>query len=365
MLYLERGSYHPTPPRLAHPPEPPVFPFDKIALRISQELERVGWDVPGWDVTLRAYGTGDGRWVGLSEVVGHVAGAHFRLSFERADGGLGTIGVPHRDGKPPMSLRVGTQLAAELMVYCGDKWDDEFADFYRWSCLDAWKYSEVEGDFVADGSRTLAGVSVAAAVAHADRWLNVVCDRLAPMPTRLQPIDQLVQADPEPLPQPVRAWAVVPPAIANRVRAHHEGREVPASMRFAALPTRAVCEDTFLVDAPDCAALPQAWLSLTPPNLTDPMSYLVHRAALCMDPVILEARIRVGNDATVIDFAAFLDEQAKLLAGRGRLDDKDVWSCWAAAARTAVPLADYRGGYLRPVLLLARELRLDEVSIAA
>lgn len=49
--------------------------------------------------------------------------------------------------------------------------------------------------------------------------------------------------------------------------------------------------------------------------------------------------------------------------GRDRITDEELNSCIIARGRTIVPLSEYRGGYKKPIVLINRELSLDEVNI--
>ena len=44
-----------------------------------------------------------------------------------------------------------------------------------------------------------------------------------------------------------------------------------------------------------------------------------------------------------------------------RLSDTQLNDCYAERAKTFVPIDQYKGGYVTPIVLLDRELEIDEV----
>ena len=69
------------------------WPLTGMGADLAWELRRVGWDVPGIDLTFRTSGEGDEVFRVLSEVSGHVDDGPFLLRFNLPQGSVGRYNV--------------------------------------------------------------------------------------------------------------------------------------------------------------------------------------------------------------------------------------------------------------------------------
>ena len=67
----------------------------------------------------------------------------------------------------------------------------------------------------------------------------------------------------------------------------------------------------------------------------------------------------------MVDNAAYEETRQKLfeaIAPRERLTDQEYYDVLAARGATIVPIAEYKGNYKEPIVLIRRELDFDEIS---
>ncbi len=283
MPHIDGLSYHPIVPSLARPLAIGEYVFDKQAARLVTELERVGWEVPQWDITMRCYGSGDERHVTLSEVEGHLAGARFYVYFNRGTGkkpqalyhesvSISGIGMPHHKGRPPMMLRVfGASRPAELLVYCGDNWDNQYLEFFGGWCDDTWRYVNHEGQFQQFKAGRV-GLGPQAGVTRAETCLNLIADRLVAMPSRKVSIEDLATCPADELARPVTAYMVVSATMAKRIERYKAGALILPWARYVAVPQRPIASplaSTLEGEFPRAACQNFIWLTMTRPDLGD------------------------------------------------------------------------------------------------
>jgi len=77
-----------------------------------------------------------------------------------------------------------------------------------------------------------------------------------------------------------------------------------------------------------------------------------------------------ANDIYIADHAPYEKRRKEICEAlekekRDRLTDAEVADCDRARARTIVPVSEYQGGYEKPVVLINRELDLDEVEVVS
>ena len=75
-----------------------------------------------------------------------------------------------------------------------------------------------------------------------------------------------------------------------------------------------------------------------------------------------------ADDIYVADNAPYetrRDELFKEIKPRDRLTDTEIAEAERARARTIVPISEYAGGYMQPVVLVGRELEFDEVELVS
>lgn len=84
---------------------------------------------------------------------------------------------------------------------------------------------------------------------------------------------------------------------------------------------------------------------------------------------VIRVKPNMANDIYIADHAAYEKRRQELADAmefaRNRYTDAEVADFTRARARTIVPIADYRGGYEQPVVLVNRELSFDEVELVS
>lgn len=80
---------------------------------------------------------------------------------------------------------------------------------------------------------------------------------------------------------------------------------------------------------------------------------------------VIAVSLKYANDVYVADNAVYEETREKLFAAiapRERLTDAEYNDVLAARGATIVPIAEYKGNYKEPIVLIGRELDFDEIS---
>lgn len=83
---------------------------------------------------------------------------------------------------------------------------------------------------------------------------------------------------------------------------------------------------------------------------------------------VVRVTLNRANDVYIADMEPYERVRASLFAKREKgyyLTDEEVNLCSQASGRTVIPLASYNGGYKLPVVLVNRQLELDEVKVVS
>jgi hypothetical protein len=73
---------------------------------------------------------------------------------------------------------------------------------------------------------------------------------------------------------------------------------------------------------------------------------------------------KTATDVYVVDWQAWDDfREEKFTTNHDTLTDDEVAEMYRALARTLVPIADFKGDYKNPIVLIGRDLELDEVQV--
>ena len=85
------------------------------------------------------------------------------------------------------------------------------------------------------------------------------------------------------------------------------------------------------------------------------------------DSHVLRVQPKSANDIYIADHGPYEKRRKELgdvmEKGRDRYTDKEVLDFTRARARTIIPIADYKGGFEKPIVLIKRELSFDEVEV--
>jgi hypothetical protein len=83
---------------------------------------------------------------------------------------------------------------------------------------------------------------------------------------------------------------------------------------------------------------------------------------------VLKIKPNRANDIYIVDYALYDKRRAEItvtLGERNSFTNAEVGDMHRAAARTLIPIAEYKGGFEKPVVLIDRELSFDEVEIVS
>lgn len=83
---------------------------------------------------------------------------------------------------------------------------------------------------------------------------------------------------------------------------------------------------------------------------------------------VIRVRPNRANDIYIADHSAYEKrryEISETLGGRDRFTNAEVDDFTCARGRTIVPITEYTGGFEKPIVLICRELSLDEVEIVS
>ena len=81
--------------------------------------------------------------------------------------------------------------------------------------------------------------------------------------------------------------------------------------------------------------------------------------------LIVAVKLRYANQVYVVDNAIYKETRKQIfesIAPRDRLTGTELGRAYAARAKTIIPIAEYKGGYKEPIILINRELDFDEIA---
>jgi hypothetical protein len=103
-------------------------------------------------------------------------------------------------------------------------------------------------------------------------------------------------------------------------------------------------------------------VKVLPSDLTIPGNHSRSR-----DQFLIHVKPNRANDIYIADHDAYEKRRRKLSGamekGRDRFTDAEVADFVCARGRTIVPIHEYKGGFVQPVVLINRELSFDEVEV--
>ena len=83
------------------------------------------------------------------------------------------------------------------------------------------------------------------------------------------------------------------------------------------------------------------------------------------NPCTVIIKLKYANRVFVADNALYIEKRKKLfeeIAPRDELTYEELGDAYAARGASIVPITDYKGGYKEPIVLIERELELEEVE---
>ena len=368
------------------------FPFDEVAEKIVRALERRNWSVPGINVEFDTYGSGEAKY----KLVRRITGKDFKLRFCRVQrtlpgriwndtAALSEIIIPKQEihvyedeSGPTYYLYVGEDWEADKEWFMNSikvhsKLDGKPRRYLRYKGT---TYKQRTIDLVADDDL---GREYAPEGDEPKRFkLNqkfgeftaylqeVVLNYIRLFPE--EPVKEFVPNELIPYEGP---WHTVysycsgheaeriiqGKADATKLPAHERhaafgryGRLVPLGVRNEGRFPR-IANDGFI------------WCdtnSKIAGAVADEMKSFFGR-----DSNLISIKLKYANDVYVADHSVYettRQQTFKNIAPRDRMNDEEYNNVLAARGATIVPITEYKGGYVQPIVLIGRELDFDEVD---
>lgn len=393
------------------------FPFDEACEHIVRELERRGWHVPGIDVEFREYGSGEQRF----RLVSQLRSREWQLVFGRLQGsvsrdhwnntaGVTTITIPrqelhvyHDESGPTLyryvgndydrdreqfmvGLKVNSKLHGEPRLYlvykgechCRNGGSDWFSKLphthsgYRSPYLahsnDLGREYDCErgeptllhtAEVMAEFTAYLERVALAAITSHPvpDRIEVPTEQASTPFPASIGPLFWFGEHhDAERINEGKRDIQSLHPA--ERYGLSGDGyRLVPLGDGDKSVPQ--IAYEGFL------------WCGIGEVTESTPIEVLEipgrYRWA-DRDRFVIRVTPKRADGIYIADHAAYerrRRELAEAHPARERFTSEEVIDFMSARGRTISPISEYQGGFEQPVVLINRELSLEEVEVVS
>lgn len=368
-------------------------PFDDLGFELITELARVGWEVPGIDVTFRAGGHGNETYRWVSQVSGVTEAGPFSVSFWGRQRNLG----PRLDqvtGLSSMTIPPGIECSfysdgsgPSATLYLGD-WKKHGKDLMKISGFSTPKESEPKrfiayrrrGGYnleaeVKSGKHAPSGdeperLLVSDLIADGRKFLTGLISDLRNMPaapgfddiTPLGDANLRRLAFEEPIPAPPDFPALYVWLDGNDAR--RAGKQMHGD--DAADSQYALKGNGWRLASLGCSNVPERaydGFNYASELATRDRGHMIFRA----DGDTLPAKVELKwlNEIYVVDAAVYdrvRDEAMKTVGARG-FTDSQVNEFQSAVARTMVPAAEYDGSFEKPVYCIGRQLGFDEARL--
>jgi hypothetical protein len=384
-------------------PDEDFYPFDGICRAILLELKARNFSVPGIKADFHKFGSGENQFADISTITGK----NFRLWFCRKvcrientkynnNSAVTEISIPglrlnvyapqERCG-PTLYKYVGPEWGRERFLHsllCNSKLHNEPRTYLIYTDRNGWngcqwpdrlfpdndlgrEYSPQEGDpkfYKTD--KIFADVT---------GWLESNVLRMIkhqPLPT--ETIDIFKPAEPAPIPSRLgplftvaeyRDCMRIITGQRDKTLLHPSDRyALEINYRFLNL---GIPQNDFI---PDAAYHGSVWCGI---GAVDENSQAIdleipgyHRWT--DGNYVARVKLNRANDVFIADMHPYERVRESLFARREKgyhLNNEEVNLCSQASGRTVIPLADYQGGYRLPVVLVNRQIELDEVEVVS
>lgn len=371
------------------------FPFDEVCERIVRELKARNFTVPGLDVEFDVYGTGDEKY----RLVHKITGADFRLYFGRSQGRLGRhwfdvaaiteIRIPRRE------LHIYEDHSGPTFyVYVGEDWSRDRDKFENGSKVNSKLHGKPRIYLRYSGACTCRQVLVdpkGPIIKHShpgrcspmlmhDNDLGREYDPRGKEPTSYQTADVFAEFT-QWITDHVLALILRHPVAEERVDIFRQtatpfpeglgpifcfGERKDAYRITTGRTNRTKLDpsDRYGMLRPQCGFGPAGALP-TKDTLDVPGWY---GSSLDDTRYIIRVTLNRADGIFISDYGAFEKRRSELfeeIKPRDRLTDAELYEAQKAQQDTMVPIAEYQGGFTRPVISVKRELDLDEVEVVS
>ncbi len=389
--------------------------LDTVTNKIFSALENRNWNVPGITVEFGLYGRGEEMY----QVVRSIEGDDFLIYFLRVIGRLGerwnnTAGC-YKIVIPQYELSYHEDLSGSLTYYTGKNWRRDRKRFkhgtkvnsklhkkQKWYVrygltnthpstkgMDYTSFGELPKFFVANNDlgreydpqgREPKFFPVQEVYKRIAGWLTEhVLEKINTIPSSPVYIDPFLNQDnqkPIPMPKidlPVFYTGIDMGHIVEKLKKSTSLTPFHTGRGLRVLPWGARGNDE---SVPDVANDSFIWAGTAKGDVVNTMDDIeVGRwyspferdfgsATYREQPVVLKPK--VANNVYIFDAALADIRREEIIAALGdrtRLTDEEVDDFQRASARTLVPITEYQGGFIQPVMVINRYLTLDEIEL--
>ena len=356
------------------------FPFDEVAEKIVRELKKRNFDIPGIEVELDLYGSGEEKYIYVSMI----KGADFKLWFCRVQGQLSKskndIAAIHEIKIPRQELCVyEDESGPTYRIYVGDDWEKDKEWFFNTIKIHAKLRGESKKYLIYSGNT----YKSRAVYLLPDKDLGREYEPEEGEPQRIEVKDVFSNIT-EYLTKNVLEYILKFPEAEVIVDPKIE-EVIPYKGKHTLLYSLCNGKDKYIIDTgkKNPLELPPEkrcvrfgmrgiWCDInTSEKITreatksDFLPEVVWNMDWMTSLYIVAIRPKYANGIFVIDESKFEERRQELfkqIAPRDTLTDEELDSAYDARKATEIPVNDYKGDYKKPIVIITRELDFDEIE---
>lgn len=356
------------------------FPFDEVAEKIVRELKKRNFDIPGIEVELDLYGSGEEKYIYVSMI----KGADFKLWFCRVQGQLSKskndIAAIHEIKIPRQELCVyEDESGPTYRIYVGDDWEKDKEWFFNTIKIHAKLRGESKKYLIYSGNT----YKSRALYLLPDKDLGREYEPEEGEPQRIEVKDVFSNIT-EYLTKNVLEYILKFPEAEVIVDPKIE-EVIPYKGKHTLLYSLCNGRDKYIIDTgkKNPLELPPEkrcvrfgmrgiWCDInTSEKITreatksDFLPEVVWNMDWMTSLYIVAIRPKYANGIFVIDESKFEERRQELfkqIAPRDTLTDEELDSAYDARKATEIPVNDYKGDYKKPIVIITRELDFDEIE---
>lgn len=356
------------------------FPFDEVAEKIVRELKKRNFDIPGIEVELDSYGSGEEKYIYVSMI----KGADFKLWFCRVQGQLSKskndIAAIHEIKIPRQELCVyEDESGPTYRIYVGDDWEKDKEWFFNTIKIHAKLRGESKKYLIYSGNT----YKSRAVYLLPDKDLGREYEPEEGEPQRIEVKDVFSNIT-EYLTKNVLEYILKFPEAEVIVDPKIE-EVIPYKGKHTLLYSLCNGKDKYIIDTgkKNPLELPPEkrcvrfgmrgiWCDINTDGKITPeatKSDFLPEVVWNMDWIsslhIVAIRPKYANGIFVIDESKFEERRQELfkqIAPKDTLTDEELDSAYDARKATEIPVNDYKGDYKKPIVIITRELDFDEIE---
>jgi len=386
------------------------FPFDLVCREIVLELEKRNWSVPGITVDFHEYGTGERKFRNVS----HIKSDEFRLSFCRvqqriSDTHWNDIAAINEIMMPKKELHVyDDESGPSFYLYVGDDWERDRGSFMndpkvnpklngkpriylRYTGSEdpdhGFRYERRRCTYLvhdSDLGREYDPIGEEPKYFFTDEIMGefkqyleeTVLRRIIESPVPDEKTDIFAPDPPLPLPKSInQIFCFGDYYDADRIM---KGRNKPALLDpsdrygmpgsgYRLVPYDIRNDGT----VPEIAYEGFLWCGIQAVSADTPIDSLEvpgHFRWSDNEQFVFRVMPKKANGIYIADHAAYDKRRKEIMdtmGDRNRYTNEEVGDFTRARGRTIIPISEYKGDYENPVVLVNRELTLDEVELVS